>query len=423
MSIVLLPNASFLSETSRMLAIREALEERGMDPVLATHGGTFEWVIRDAGVPYERLDPPLTGAESQTFVRACYHPGQERFYPDAATLRAHVEAELDFFDAVGAEAVVSGFTLSAALSARGAGVPLVVTHLGSWVPPMIDHGRLAAAEYLASLPPFSLLPAGVRDRLFAFRWPRLKVGVDDFNRVADALGIERVRTTWDVMHGDLTLVTDVPEIAGIPEGDLEAWRPRGRHYRPSLRFAYAGPLFARLFGDVPETVASFLETDEPTVLVSMSSSVEAYVRTVRDTVAAMPVRAVIAGQVHADRIPDADNVMVTDYLPAPEVMPRVDAAVIHGGQGTVQTAIAGGTPFVGFPLQPEQNFNLRQVERHGAGRTLSLRALERGELRTALTEVLEDPSYAEAMGRLQAWQAGRDGPTEVARVIRDRVLA
>jgi len=51
MSVLLLPNALFLPETSRMLAIREALVGRGIDPVLATHGGTFEWALHDAGVP------------------------------------------------------------------------------------------------------------------------------------------------------------------------------------------------------------------------------------------------------------------------------------------------------------------------------------------------------------------------------------
>lgn len=407
-----------------MLAIREGLEAEGLPSILATHGGTFEWVIRDAGVPYERLEPTLTDAECKEFLDTLYDPKGRWFYRNTATFRAHVEAEMVFLDAVGARAVVSGFTLSAALSARGAGVPLVVTHLGSWVAPMLARGRADAADHFASYPPFSFLPPRARDRLFAFIWPRMRVGTRPFNRVAKELGLEPVRSSWDIMHGDLTLVTDVPEIAGIPPSELEAWRPPDKPwYRPSLRFAYAGPLFARnLFGDVPEEVAAFLDTDEPTVLVSLSSSTLELVMAARDAVAGMPVRAVIAGQVHAHSIPGADNLLVTDFVPAPRVMPLLDAAVIHGGQGTVQTAIAGATPFVGIPLQPEQNFNLRQVERNGGGRTLSIRDLRRGRLRGLLAEVLEDPSYSQAMSRLQALQATRDGPREVARAIRRLVL-
>jgi hypothetical protein len=46
------------------------------------------------------------------------------------------------------------------------------------------------------------------------------------------------------------------------------------------------------------------------------------------------------------------NVLVYDWLPAPKVNPLADIAVIHGGQGTVQTACAAGTPSIGIGLQP-----------------------------------------------------------------------
>ena len=38
-------------------------------------------------------------------------------------------------------------------------------------------------------------------------------------------------------------------------------------------------------------------------------------------------------------------------------MPRVDLAITAGGQGSVQTAMAAGTPVLGIPLQPEQDLN------------------------------------------------------------------
>jgi UDP:flavonoid glycosyltransferase YjiC (YdhE family) len=91
-----------------------------------------------------------------------------------------------------------------------------------------------------------------------------------------------------------------------------------------------------------------------------------------------------------------------------------DAAIIHGGQGTVQTAIASGTPFVGIPLQPEQNVNLKIVERLGGGRTLSLKALRRNRLRPSLEEVLRNPSFKRAMADLRDRQAQRNGPAAAA---------
>jgi UDP:flavonoid glycosyltransferase YjiC (YdhE family) len=98
-------------------------------------------------------------------------------------------------------------------------------------------------------------------------------------------------------------------------------------------------------------------------------------------------------------------------------MPLCDLIIIHGGQGSVQSAIAACVPMIGIPLQPEQFFNVRQVERHGAGRCLSLRELKKGKLRAAIQDVLGDPRYRTAMGKLQGFQAARNGPCEVARVI------
>src|SRR5260221_320076 len=50
----------------------------------------------------------------------------------------------------------------------------------------------------------------------------------------------------------------------------------------------------------------------------------------------------------------------------------LDLAVAAGGQGSVQTAVASGLPFIGIPLQPEQEANVAFVERQGAARLVAL---------------------------------------------------
>ena len=44
-------------------------------------------------------------------------------------------------------------------------------------------------------------------------------------------------------------------------------------------------------------------------------------------------------------------------------MPRVALAVTAGGQGSMQTAIAAGTPVLGIPLHPEQDLNVALLQR------------------------------------------------------------
>ncbi len=66
--ICLLPHCSYLSETSRMLAIRRALLARGARVTVATHGGTHERLLRQLGVPYDIVGPAMTEERSRRFV-------------------------------------------------------------------------------------------------------------------------------------------------------------------------------------------------------------------------------------------------------------------------------------------------------------------------------------------------------------------
>ena len=199
---------------------------------------------------------------------------------------------------------------------------------------------------------------------------------------------------------------------------MAAWRPTDTsRFRPEARLAYAGAMFAELFGEVPDDVAEFLETDRPAVYVALASSRPEYLHQVRDALEGLEVQALIATTIHELHSEGGSNILFRDFLPSHLVMPLCDLAIIHGGQGSVQTAIAAGVPVIGFPLQPEQNFNLRLVERHGGGLCLPLRGLARERLRAAIAGVLGNPAYEVAMQKLQRWQAARDGPYEVARTL------
>jgi hypothetical protein len=68
--ICLLPNCCFLSETSRVLEIHRALRTRGVPVRIATHGGDWESVLRDAGVSYDVLGPGWGPARCEAFVRS-----------------------------------------------------------------------------------------------------------------------------------------------------------------------------------------------------------------------------------------------------------------------------------------------------------------------------------------------------------------
>ena len=132
--IALLPHCGFLSETTRMLAIGQALVARGQPVVFATHGGPYAHVIEDAGFPLTRLGPPMDDARCAQFLRDLVQLGRPglRLQP-ADEVRASVQAEAAFLRAHGARMAVIGFTLTAYLSSRLAGIPL-----GVWLLPRLD---------------------------------------------------------------------------------------------------------------------------------------------------------------------------------------------------------------------------------------------------------------------------------------------
>jgi UDP:flavonoid glycosyltransferase YjiC (YdhE family) len=229
-------------------------------------------------------------------------------------LEQHVRCEIKFFRERAARAVVSGFALSAALSARGAGIPLIVTHIGSFTPLLAEQGRLVCRDAFEN-GITRLIPGGWLDRFINWSFPRTRMQIKIFNRVAKVLDIEPGHGTFDLLLGDLSLVTDVPEILGISEETLEAWRQSPRHrLRPTLRLKYAGPIFAKLADSVPADVEVFLNTPRPKVYAALTSTQPEHIARVHATLAEMDVAAIIVSTVNeAGVVPPADNILVKAF--------------------------------------------------------------------------------------------------------------
>ncbi|RYP60033.1 hypothetical protein DL771_010644 [Monosporascus sp. 5C6A] len=92
----------------------------------------------------------------------------------------------------------------------------------------------------------------------------------------------------------------------------------------------------------------------------------------------------------ADR--DPRLLVAQRFIPALAANALVDVAAIHGGQGTVQTALAAGKPTVGVALQIEQQTNLGNVMDAGAGIRIQRQHWKAKNIRNAVRTVLDNPS-------------------------------
>lgn len=395
----------------------------GEKPCMATHGGTYEYLLKDEGIMFHHIEPKISHERSLEYVAA--NRGERGllglgFYKDNEELRRHVQHEIKFFTDNTIDIVLTGWTLSNALSTRAAGIPLAVTHLGSYVPPVLGKmGFFTSSELESKL--FRIIRESTLNDFYnwAIRFP---VFVKPFNVIAKELKIGTFKGLLDLWMGDVTLVTDAPEILGMPAEELENWVPKNpRVYSRKPTLKYVGAIYAELFGELTEDVKTFLDTDKPKVYVALTSSRPDYVLAVYSLVKSLDVKAVLVSTVHHNKLEEGPNILIKKYLPSHKVMPLVDLAVIHGGQGSTQTAIASGTPMIGFPLHGEQRLNLKIIERHGAGICLSLKAIKKPVFRSAIDKVLTDGRYKANMKHLQSLQERYNGAENTAKILKKHI--
>lgn len=114
------------------------------------------------------------------------------------------------------------------------------------------------------------------------------------------------------------------------------------------------------------------------------------------------------------------NIYVTDqFVPAPKINSMADIVVSHGGQGTVQTAIASGTPIVGFAMQPEQQINLDNVALQKAAIRIPVNRWKANSIHFAIEKIVSSTEYKTNMASIRKELVNSDGKMESAKAIWD----
>ncbi len=109
---------------------------------------------------------------------------------------------------------------------------------------------------------------------------------------------------------------------------------------------------------------------------------------------------------------------VTDaFVPAAEINKKVDLVICHGGQGTLQTAIASGTPVLGLAAQPEQQINLQHLADFGMAIRLPVWKWESANIVQNVRRILANPDFRRRAGELKKLQ----GEIPTQKIIADTV--
>lgn len=115
--------------------------------------------------------------------------------------------------------------------------------------------------------------------------------------------------------------------------------------------------------------------------------------------------------------PQPANVRIERYLPQAEVLPRCCAVVSHGGSGSVLGALAHGLPSVLLPMGADQPQNAARCEELGVARVVDALRATPNTVRDAVADVLSDPGYRAAAGRIADEIAALPGPEDMATLL------
>jgi UDP:flavonoid glycosyltransferase YjiC (YdhE family) len=387
-----------LAHVTRVFEVGRALRSRYGHRVVFCCGGPYVHILREGGfevVPVFTVDIETTLA----VARSGKPPplGWWRSVCDQA-----VASELAAISAVRPDAVIGDMRWTLSTSARAARVPYVSVTNACWtdkfaVPIELPETHIARR----------ILGRGLARAAFpSIMRLSMAYGALGFSRVRRAHRLRRLRSMWEAVEGDVTLLADVPEFMPV-----KADTP------PNVR--YVGPILWNADIEPPPWLAK-LDRSRPTVYFTMgstgyASSFEEAVRVFGNT--EFQLLMTTAGQVH---IPDPPpNVFVANYAPGAALMGVSDVVVSHGGNGTIYQALAHGVPVIGVPTLFDQEINMGRVEALGLGRRLAGSQASGRALEGAVRAILGDGGYRERCKGMAALIARTHGPAEAALHIHD----
>ena len=89
-----------------------------------------------------------------------------------------------------------------------------------------------------------------------------------------------------------------------------------------------------------------------------------------------------------------ENIIITDLLPALKINKIADITLIHGGIGTVMTAVLSGKPIIGVPMRLEQESNINCLVKKGFAIKLNRKTLSPKKINSVIEKILNNQDMA-----------------------------
>jgi UDP:flavonoid glycosyltransferase YjiC (YdhE family) len=415
-------------DTTRAIAMAVALRDLcppGVDLKIdfLSCGSRFEYLITDAGFNIVPAQPRVKG------ISVAHDLGWDwpEFFGSEEIAKSFIDGQLAAFKELKPDVVFHGMWAPASIAARLLGIRTI-----NFLPVPLHPGAFAhglVRDLPDMMPLFTRLPRPVRTKMAwwasgmmtkapIFRQRRL-------GAAAAACGwpVEGPMSLFDMNMADLNIVNDHP----IFHQDYLHLIPKN--------IVLTGPLYAGSVSKLDDDITVHMtQGSGPSILVTMGSSgteeflfeaIKALKLNSKDNWRAVVLASKsICSIEKANKIAAGDpRLLITDrFISAPAANALADVIISHGGQGTVQCALAAGKPIVGVALQVEQQTNLDNAMNAGAGIRVQKQYWKAKNIRSAVLSVLNDPSYTTKAQDLAKTLNAMDGAKTAAEVMWQFIL-
>lgn len=358
-TIIFAPATFNLAETTRMIEVANYLKDEA-HCVFFGFSKTYKHLIEDAGFTFYLLNPIFTLKQEKQLIKvdqmkSIRHPFTFKIVEE------RVKNELAFYQKKQPKAIITGTNITAFLSARIYKVPLIYIKPFALTREQLSlHDAPAPKQLTQKIIPTNFIWSICKKIILHIRWKPYAL-----KRVSKNYGLTLPKYTIDLLSGELDLLTTHPMF--ISEVPL----PR------NMRIV--GPISACLDLELPRPIKKVIQVAKANkvklIYLSMGSSGNKKmilkllnILTTLDCVVIAPVKHLITGDSSGNNF--GENIYLTELLPAHLISKEVDLSIIHGGEGTVQTACLSGKPFIGIGLQYEQELNIWYCEQFGNALTV-----------------------------------------------------
>lgn len=252
-------------------------------------------------------------------------------------------------------------------------------------------------------------------------WPLLNIPVEAVLWRHDQI-VNPIRRRYGLNRIKGAMLAHSPYVSMVPTTDAYAY-PR-QQVPPQVM--YVGPVTSAKRGELHDDFPwEWLDDGRPTVYVSMGTIIgainvfNAVISAASRTIKWKAVLAVGRGTDTSQFANVPENILIRNFVPQLDLLPRVDAVVSHGGNNTVTESLMHGKPLLVIPMSADQPESAARVKACGAGLRLRPGLADANRVSLLINEILFNDTYRRAAERVgESYRATQGAATAAALVER-----